>query len=315
MRLNSFKKPWLHFLLIGALLYILQATLQTVPRVTIQLPSEERIAELRGQWLRSTGYPPSAEQVQQLVDDEINQEILFQQALRLQWHLTDAVVRQRLIRDVLFVDPENNSDEQALFEQAIELGLHENDLVVRRRLVQRMEMMAYAPIRLGAVDEQALQSIYENNPTAFVQSPRIKFRHVFISSDRHAEAVQQARSRLQQLSTVTAESSSRLSDPFLHGLQFNSLNESQIARYFGADFSRELFQQVQYEAWQDRWLGPITSSYGEHLVWIEAAQTAQQKPFAEVRKTIVSQWRREREQQALNEMIKQLRREYGFDQA
>ena len=82
MAVNFIKKPWLHFLVIGAVLYSLQSGLQPKVLAQIALPTEDRVAQLRGQWLRSTGYPPTEKQVQQLIDNEVNQEILFQEVMR-----------------------------------------------------------------------------------------------------------------------------------------------------------------------------------------------------------------------------------------
>ena len=310
-----FKKPWLHFLLMGIALYVLQQKLESGQLAEIELPSEEKIAELRGQWLRTAGRPPSEQQLQQLVNNEINQEILFQQALRYQWHLDDPVVRQRLIQDVRFLDPDNNSDDEVLYQQALDLQLHLNDLVVRRRLIQRMEMMAFAPTRQGPVDELALQRVYENNLQDYVQPPRIDFRHVFISRDKHEQPLELALERKQQLATADREAMYSLSDPFMHGYEFKGLTQAQLARYFGADFSKALFVQALSADSRQQWLGPLASSYGQHLVWLDQLEPARQKSFAEVRKQIQAQWRREQEQLALQRLIKQLRSEYGFDAA
>lgn len=312
---NFLKKPWLHFLLVGTALYLLQSSLQSQQLAEIALPSEDRVAELRGQWLRSTGRPPTKQQLQQLIDHEINQEILFQEALRYRWHLTDPVVRQRLIRDVLFVDPDNEGDDESLFDQALELELQLNDLVVRRRLVQRMEMMAFAPARQGAVDEVELQAVYERQRGDYVRAPLIDFQHIFISRDQHEQPRQLALLTREQLADFESSQIHRYSDPFMHGFEFKGLNESQLARYFGADFSARLFEQLGGDKGQQQWLGPLASSYGQHLVWVEHYEPAKQKPFLDVRKQILAQWRREQEQLALKRLIQQLRSEYGFDAA
>ena len=310
---NFLRKPWLHFLMIGAALYILQPTLQPGQLPAIAAPTEERVAELRGQWLRSTGYPPTVKQLQLLIDNELDQEMLFQQALRYQWHLSDPVVRQRLVRDMLFIDPDSSSDEDALFKQALDLQLHLNDLVVRRRLIQRMEMTAFAQVRESEVDELALQQLYNMHLADYVQPPRIYFHHLFFSRDQHADPQQLASVVKQELSGFERGQVETYSDPFMHGFEFRGLDEAQIARYFGADFSRLLFGQLKKNAWQQRWIGPLSSSYGEHLVWIDEVEPAQQKSFQEVRKQILSHWRREQEQLALQRMLKQLRSEYGID--
>lgn len=316
------KKPWLHFILIGICVYAAQRWQQEPQLIAIDGPTTEKIAELSGQWLRSTGRAPTEQQLQQLVENEINQEILFQEALSRNWHLTDTVVRQRLIRDIRFLDPDTDGSDNQLIKQALFMGLHQNDLVVRRRLIQRMEMLAYAPIRRAEPDEQILQTRFEQQSANLMRPGLLHFQHVFLSRDRHSDALLKAQELLQKLQQSTAEGAvagvSEQGDPFLHGLRFERLSEKQLSRYFGVEFAAQLFEpflKIHNEAAADRgllkqWWGPIRSSYGQHIVWVDQFQAATPKSFDEVRKQLLAQWRREQEQLSLQTMLSELRKEY-----
>lgn len=305
------QKAWLHFLLIGACLYALQQSLLVPEAPIVYLPTANKIAELRVQWLRTTGRPPSEQQMQLLIDNEVNQEILLQEAIRRGWHLSDGVVRERLIRDMRFLDPDSQDSDERLINTAIELELHENDLVARRRLIQRMEMWAVAPIREQRPNEATLQALYQQQIEVLQLPPRVKFHHVFISSDKHADSQQQAQAVLQQLQQQPSiENAQSLTDPFLHGLSFNLLSEKQIARYFGEQFARDFIQLAANSSAQSQWLGPISSSYGEHLLMIENYQPTAPKSFQQVKKQLIAQWRRQQEKQALQALLNDLQQRY-----
>lgn len=315
------KAPWLHFIVIGLCLYGVQQWHQEVAATPITAPTETKMAELRGQWLATTGRPPSSGQMQSLLENEINQEILFQDALRRHWHLTDTVVRQRLLRNVRFLDPQSKDNDDVLFDTALALELHENDLVVRRRLIQRMEMLAAASVTEPA-DDSALRAVYQQNPQRFIRPELLKFRHCFFSRDQRTDPAAAAKQQLLSLVVLNTEASTTSTtaapgcDPFLHGIAFNYLNQAQAARYFGHGFAQALYAgfEVDTEAAAalgvQQWLGPIESSYGQHLVFIDSVKAPQLRDFVEVEKQLRAEWRRSAEQQALQDLLARLRPRY-----
>ena len=304
-------QPWLHFVVIGLLLYAAQQWLQPVPPTIIAPPSEEKIAELRGQWLRATGRPPSELQVQRLVENEIDQEILFQEALTRNWHITDPVVRQRLIRDMRFLDPDSRDSDEQLVKNALAMELHENDLVVRRRLVQRMEMLAFAPLQGAEPELAVLEEMYQQNSSQLLHPAQVQFQHSFISRDKFSDPKERA---LEMLALVAGDQSPErgksLSSPFLHGLAFGRLNAKQIGRYFGVEFADKLVELAAETASTTGWQGPLRSSYGEHLLWVESYRPPTAKNFAEVKKQLLGEWRRQQEQERLALMLAELREHY-----
>ena len=54
------------------------------------------------------------------------------------------MVQRRLIRNMRFMDPERDVDDQTLLSEAFELRLHLADEVIRRRTVQVMEALIVA---------------------------------------------------------------------------------------------------------------------------------------------------------------------------
>jgi parvulin-like peptidyl-prolyl isomerase len=60
------------------------------------------------------------------------------------------------------------------------------------------------------------------------------------------------------------------------------------------------------------WSGPIASGYGLHLVRVSTLQTAQLRPFLEVRERVAEEWRREQEKSAKERYLAELRKKYGL---
>ncbi len=170
MKLGSRGRTLLAFLALGAALAVLERGFAAVlpgpevARETIAISAAE-VESLRHDWQRRTGREPDAAELAGLVASEVEERVLFSEGLRLEIDRTDAVVRERLVRNLRFavVGPERSDAE--LWAEARALGMHRSDLVVRRRLVQRvrraLERAGRSPDELRAryvVEVAALES-------------------------------------------------------------------------------------------------------------------------------------------------------------
>ncbi len=314
MKVSFLKRPWVHFVAIGLALFIASDTLQEPERMVVNAPDSTRINELKTEWTRATGRAPTEEQIARLVESEIDREILFQEAVRRGWHETDLIVRQRLIRNMKFLDPATTASDDELFENAIALSLYQFDKVTRGRLEQRVEMMSNQHVSQQDPGDEILRQRYEqglDNPgqrDLLFSSPKIAMSHIFISRDTNADPEAKAQEVLLQAEGLSPQEAVKLGNPFLHGHHFNAISPKQYARYFGAEFSRHLEELASTQ--QQQWVGPINATYGEYIVWIESYEPAKQKTFEAVRSRLLIGWRREEERRLLIEFVAKLREKY-----
>ena len=271
----------------------------------------ERIEALREGWAAATGREPDEAELQSLQRQEIDDEILFREALARSLHRLDPVVKQRLVLNMRFLDPQTIASDEQLFEQAIALGMQGNDVVVRRRLVQIMELSIQEGADRSPVSDTELAAMYEKRREEFALPARWRITQVYFSADRRKErAPADARAALEQLRREALEPPAALAlgDPFLGGHQLPLLNALQLAGQFGEDFARALGACAT-----GQWCGPIASSYGEHLVRVEEAEAGRMPGLDEpdVRRRLESDVLRERARRTLAEAMVTLRGKYG----
>ena len=92
--------------------------------------SDAEIAQLTGEWMGRFGSGPNDRERQALIDEAINDEILFREAVRLRMHLVDPVVRWRLTDNMRFLNNTegvDSSHDEALLGQALDLGMARTD--------------------------------------------------------------------------------------------------------------------------------------------------------------------------------------------
>jgi peptidyl-prolyl cis-trans isomerase C len=94
-------------------------------------------------------------------------------------------------------------------------------------------------------------------------------------------------------------------DPFLHGYEFAAREEADVLAAFGPEFAKQLAAQPS-----GAWRGPVTSSYGLHLVKVETRTEPSPVKLDDVRAAVVRDFNDERRRTANREVFEKLRERY-----
>jgi hypothetical protein len=299
------KQPWLHFILLGMGLFLLQGWLFPPPKPVIGPLAPARVETLRQQWISATGRPPRDDQLERMLRSELDRDMLFQKALELELHRYDPVVYQRLLRNMRFLRLGEGKTDDELYRQALEMRLHLGDEVVKRRMVQVMEQLLLASNPPAAATGAELAGEFERRKDDLRLPPRYTLQHLYFNRQREAEVRGIVASIRQQ--GLGPEEALEYSSPFLPGYRYTSLTPEQLARHFGAEFVRNLEQAGPVAG---EWLGPISSTYGLHLVWVDAIEPARDVTLAEVRQRLERDLESRARTQALEQATARLRENY-----
>jgi hypothetical protein len=286
------RRPLLHFWLIGSLIFVVERSYFAPVSVReVAYPNDDQVAALASQWLQARGREASAADLLNMIQQEIDQSILLNEALRLNFHYQDSIVQQRLIRDMRFMQDDSTAGDVELLDQAYAMELHINDLVVRRRLIQMMENYLRASGENQSSTDHVLKERYLEQIESFTQPERLSFTHVFVSQDRHrAESLGRAEQLVKQFEEdeLSPEIAVSQGDPFISGHRFSQISRQQIEREFGAEFGEQVFACSVTQ-----WCGPIRSVYGWHGVWLGERLPAEPMSFESVRSKIEYEFRSE----------------------
>jgi hypothetical protein len=303
-----------HFLALGGALYAAEIALLGAPagggagEPPVSLPPE-RVEALRRDWTLLAGRPPDPPELEALVESALDDEVLLREARARGLHLTDSVVRLRLVQNMRFLEGDSAKDDETLFREALELGLDETDVVVRRRLVGMLELAARASARRTPPSEEELRAYLERHADRYRRPERVRLSHVYLSRDaRGARLEADARALLERLRSerLSPEDARPLGDPFLLPRELPLRSEAELARSLGPDFAREAMRLAP-----GAWLGPVSSSYGLHLVFVEERSQARPAELSEVRAEVGAALVDERGREALRELVSELRARHG----
>ena len=154
-----------------------------------------------------------------------------------------------------------------LYRSALALGLDKDDTIIRRRLRQKMEFLFEdtVPAAAGA----RATRLFPAHADKFRTQPLISFRQVFVSKSRGDAAEADARQILARLVSA-APGAADGGDTLLLGEGFSQTPRDRIAALFGDDFA----QGHRRGRSGGRWVGPLRSAYGLHLVFVTAVEPA-----------------------------------------
>jgi hypothetical protein len=254
------RAPLVHFLLIGAALYVAFA-LWSKPSADV---APNRIVITAGEiewlvtvWTKQWQRPPTPEERQGLIDDYIRESVMYREALAM--------------------------------------GLDQNDMVIRRRLRQKLEFLTEDLATLVAPSEQELRACFEENADAYREPDRITISQVFFNPDRRGDATlrdaEAAKRQLASLDDPSTGGALELGDRLLQPY-YPDRSEAELARLFGREFARSIFALSE-----GAWHGPVLSGYGVHLVYVHERRNAPPPAFDNVREQVRQDWEDDKRQE------------------
>jgi len=299
------KRPWLHFIVLGGLLFYLQGVLFPAPKPVIGPLSEARVEALDQQWLAAVRRPPTPEQQAHMIQAELDRDMLFHRAIALKLHLSDSVVYQRLLRNMRFLDLGADKTDEELYQAALDMRLHLGDEVIKRRMIQVMEQLMLLANPPASPTEEEIEAEFEQRREELRRPPRYSIEHVYFNRQREADA----EAVIAEINEdhLTAEEAKKLSSPFLPGYRFTRQTPDQLARHFGTEFVDNL---IAADPRPGQWVGPVSSTYGLHYVWVSEIEPARDATLEEVRLQLQRDLESRAREAALRDSISALRKEY-----
>jgi peptidyl-prolyl cis-trans isomerase C len=308
------RAPALHFAVAGALLFAGVRALESP--VASATDAEARVISIDAVRIRglkrdySLAYKanPSEAEVRALVDKAVSDEILFREGIALGFEQGDRAVAWRLVQKMRYLGEEQHEDEapEDLYERAIELGLHLSDPVVKQIIAEKVRLVV--GFAAEKPSEAELESWYAANTERFAQAGRVTIRHVFFDRGRRGEegARTSAEEAAQKAEGHGLDIEETLGgDPFVMGRRLAGQGPNDLEKFFGPGFAKEAVS-LPARSWQ----GPLESTFGWHLVYVEERFEPRVPALAEVRSRVEKSYEASKRSARVDKYLDELRQEY-----
>ena len=207
---NVWREPLLHFLLIGAALFMFYGQTRepgsdAPKRIVITSGQVEQLAaNFKRTWMRAATETEQASLIESYVRDEV------------------------------------------FYREALAMGLDQSDPVVRQRMRSKLEFIL-EDLSSTAVADEVLQAYLQEHPDKFRTQLQVSFQQVYLSPDAHSDLAAEAEIVLVSLNGGAAPES--LGDPTLVPNSFTLAAQSEIERSLGERFGREVVELVPGDDW------------------------------------------------------------------
>jgi hypothetical protein len=265
------REPLLHFLLIGAALFLAYGLLndeevaEESRRIVISEADIDRLITL---WERKWQRLPTQDELQGLIEAQVREEVLYREALAM--------------------------------------GLDQDDTIVRRRLAQKVEFIAAGIAEQAEPSEEDLETFLLANGDKFTIPGQVSFVQIYLNADkRGANVMSDAQRLLDELRQGVEIDVMAAGDAFMFGQQHELLTEQGVSRLFGSRFAEGVFA-LPVGSWQ----GPVESGYGLHLVRVASRTEDRQPTLDEARDRVQDEWLAAQRRQLDEAFYVELRKRY-----
>jgi hypothetical protein len=194
--------------------------------------------------------------------------------------------------------------EEVLYREGVALGLDRDDPIIRRRVQQKVDFLAENVASQEPTPAQ-LEEFFAGHRDRFLIEPRYSFEQIYVNPEQHGDRARQVAASLLTKIERAGAPSGDVGDASLLPRQFDDAREADVIRTFGESFARELAGVPP-----GKWLGPIASPYGLHLVRLRSRSQAREPKLEDVRDLVTREWLREQQQRANAEFYATLRKRY-----
>jgi len=267
------REPLLHFMLIGAAIYLLYAVFaepaaeETDKTIIV---SAGEIEWMNTAWQKRWSRAPTSEELDGLIKQYIKETVLYREALTM--------------------------------------GLNKHDQVIRRRLAQKLEFLAKDLVALTPPTEEELQVYFTEHQEYYTEPTRFTFTQVFIDPDKRGDATLEDAEKIKATLIARGESIDDVSgtgDDIMLQNYYLEKDQAEIQKQFGSGFAESLV-----ELSPGQWHGPVLSGYGVHLVYVHSIVEPPAIVLKDVHERVTLDWETEKGIELNEQFYESLREQY-----
>ncbi len=257
-------EPLIHFLIAALAIFALYSlTGSGGSESSTVLINKNQFAE---RWQRAWRRPPTEQELRGMIDEYLNDEVLYREALRL--------------------------------------GLDREDAVVRNRMLQKMKFLQDQ--RVPPAAEADLQNWLDENEATYQQAATMTLKQIYLGQQAAQQSIAKFAGK-----AINDQALSALDDGLL-GIanRFENISTTELAGKFGLEFANSV-DTLAAGSWQ----GPITSGYGQHMVFVVARTTVASPDLSNptIKQRVENDWLNAQQQRLRAQQVQELRENFTVE--
>lgn len=197
-------------------------------------------------------------------------------------------------------------NQEVLYREALRMNLDHNDEIVKRRLAQKMEFLSQDLTGLIApASEENLIEYFNKHKEKYATPYRYTMYQIVFTPDNHEIPLEKAKAVLNNYNSLAPMEMKNHGDNFPLDYALKDVDAFYINREFGEKFSKQL-ETLE----TNRWIGPVSSGFGQHLVYIESKTAPRIPEFKNVETVVKRDYEYDMEKEGQEAILRTLKNNY-----
>lgn len=202
-----------------------------------------------------------------------------------------------------------NIKQEIYYQEALKMNFDHNDEIIKRRLAQKMKFLSNDIAGMVEPSDVELKEYYQQNTDKYLAPASYSLYQITFSPDKRKDNYRDAAETLQQFPNATFEEMKSRGDLLPINYFFENLDVKEFGLKLGSKFSTAL------EETQDinKWIGPIPSGFGYHLVFITEKNAPSIAVFESIKKNVIRDYEYDRQKEMDKTIYHELKKKYEID--
>ena len=203
---------------------------------------------------------------------------------------------------------DQNIRQEIFYQEALKMNLDHNDEIIKRRLAQKMQFLSDDLASINEPTEDELKKYYDENFEKYLRPYSYSFYQIIFTADKRTDPKNDAETTLRDHKKASFEEMKDRGDKLPFPYFYDNIDEDRLTRELGSKFSLALQSQGK-----NNWIGPISSGFGQHLVFVTGKTIPSRPEFAEIKDALVRDKKYDDQQNFNNLIYQELKKNYDIE--
>jgi len=201
-----------------------------------------------------------------------------------------------------------NIKQEVFYQEALKMNLDHNDEIIKRRLAQKMQFLSNDIAAMIEPTEEVLQEYFQEYSDKYFTPYTYSLSQIIFSPDNRQDNYKDASEALEQFQSASFEELTNKGDALPFPYFFKDVDAEELALQLGSKFPDALINQEL-----NKWVGPIPSGFGYHLVYITDKTEPQLPSFEDVKKAVLRDFEYDNQKEIDEAIYQELKKKYEIE--
>ena len=203
-----------------------------------------------------------------------------------------------------------NVRQEVFYQEALKMNLDHNDEIIKRRLSQKMEFLSNDLANLTQPNDAELETYFQEHSEKYMLPYSYSLYQLVFTYDNHKNPVEALKTVMEVSNELSIQDLQNKGDQLPFPYHFKTTNSDALASQLGTVFSDNL-ENLEL----NKWVGPVSSGFGEHMVYITQRIAPRLPDLSSVKTLVLRDYQYEKQKEVNDAIFKTLKKNYrvSFD--